>query len=284
MSEFDPISVINPVVDIATGVTSGIIGQKEGNKARNQSDQELAANIALQREFAQNGIRWRVADAKAAGLHPLAALGSMGASFSPVSSVGGPDHSMSNMVKDMGQGISRAVNVMATPEEKAYKVLQLESMSLDNSLKKKELEGIDSPGTPGVDYSFDGPGISGQNTIQSDLRDAQIWSRLGFRGSPPHRVRPSQERGYRPDVAFTRTGKGAFPVIPESLAESFESDHVGSAIWRWRNSVINNFGSGRPPAQSDLPKGFDRWKWNWTMQEWQPFKRGMKWYEFYQSE
>jgi hypothetical protein len=33
------------------------------------------ANIALQREFAQKSIQWKTADAKAAGLHPLAALG-----------------------------------------------------------------------------------------------------------------------------------------------------------------------------------------------------------------
>ena len=34
-------------------------------------------NAALQREFAQHGIRWKVADAKAAGLHPLYAIGAV---------------------------------------------------------------------------------------------------------------------------------------------------------------------------------------------------------------
>lgn len=38
---------------------------------------------ALQREFAQMGIRWRVGDAKAAGIHPIYALGGSGASYSP---------------------------------------------------------------------------------------------------------------------------------------------------------------------------------------------------------
>lgn len=42
----------------------------------------------LQREFAQNSIQWRVNDAKKAGIHPVAALGSQGISYNP-SYVGG---------------------------------------------------------------------------------------------------------------------------------------------------------------------------------------------------
>lgn len=45
----------------------------------------------FQREFAQMGVRWRVADAKAAGLHPLAALGTSGASATPVPVSSVPD-------------------------------------------------------------------------------------------------------------------------------------------------------------------------------------------------
>ncbi len=41
--------------------------------------------IAAQKEFAQNGIQWRTADAKAAGLHPLYAIGASGATYTPVS-------------------------------------------------------------------------------------------------------------------------------------------------------------------------------------------------------
>lgn len=46
-------------------------------------DEVRARNEQTQREFAQNAIQWRVADAKKAGLHPLFALGGGGASFSP---------------------------------------------------------------------------------------------------------------------------------------------------------------------------------------------------------
>lgn len=56
-----------------------------------------ASNAALSREFAQHGIRWRVADAKAAGLHPLSVLGSNSPSYYPSQAVG-----------DMGQAVSQA--------------------------------------------------------------------------------------------------------------------------------------------------------------------------------
>lgn len=47
-----------------------------------QQDANLA-NYNAQKEFAQQGIGWKVQDAKAAGLHPLYALGGSGATFSP---------------------------------------------------------------------------------------------------------------------------------------------------------------------------------------------------------
>lgn len=48
-----------------------------------RDDEVRADNTALQREFAQNTIRWRVEDAKAAGLHPLFGLQGNNATFSP---------------------------------------------------------------------------------------------------------------------------------------------------------------------------------------------------------
>lgn len=71
-----------PAMVTAALISGGasIIGGAMANRSnRKQFDQ----NAALQREFAQQGIRWKVEDAKAAGLHPLYAIGSTGASYSP---------------------------------------------------------------------------------------------------------------------------------------------------------------------------------------------------------
>lgn len=74
------------------------------------------AQMQAQREFAQNGIRWKVADAKAAGIHPLAALGAQTFSYNPI---GVGDYGISDAFKSMGQGISRAAEAKQLADERA---------------------------------------------------------------------------------------------------------------------------------------------------------------------
>lgn len=58
--------------------------QEESNEdARTLQRETTAVNNQLQKDFAQQGVRWRVEDAKAAGLHPLFALTGQGAQFTP---------------------------------------------------------------------------------------------------------------------------------------------------------------------------------------------------------
>lgn len=74
---------------------------------KSRSDSGAAdANAALQREFAQQGIRWKVADAKAAGIHPLYALGASTIGASPVYA---GDSGLAGGIRDMGQDVSRAI-------------------------------------------------------------------------------------------------------------------------------------------------------------------------------
>lgn len=90
----------------------------------------------LQREFAQHGIRWRVEDAKAAGLHPLYALGGSTTGYSPSSipvmaapggaGVGG-EH-LGRALSDAGQNISRAVAAQESAEQRVFRETQLQVM------------------------------------------------------------------------------------------------------------------------------------------------------------
>jgi len=92
-----------------------------GKKNREAVNHANESNADLQRSFAQQGIQWRVNDAKAAGLHPLYALGANISGASPSFTVGaGPDYS------SMGQNISRAVDAATSAEEdRALKSAQL---------------------------------------------------------------------------------------------------------------------------------------------------------------
>lgn len=89
--------------DILTGGLGKLLDVGVGYENRDKS-------YEMQERFAKSGIRWKVADAKAAGLHPLAALGATGASASPVT--------VGSDFGSMGQDIHRAMQATRTAEER----------------------------------------------------------------------------------------------------------------------------------------------------------------------
>lgn len=143
------------IADIISGVSNfvgGLMGQAEKDKDR-----------ALQKEFAQQGVRWRVEDAKAAGIHPVFALGASGASFQPVGGTG-----IAEGVSSMGQNIAQAVDRTRTVPEKidaytaATQNLTLERMGLENQLLRAQIGAASSPPMPSGDYPM--PGQPGSGT------------------------------------------------------------------------------------------------------------------------
>lgn len=127
-----------------------------GFLGRQQQQEQADKNIALQREFAQNGIQWKVADATKAGIHPLYALGASTTSFSPVSVGGSP---MGDALTSMGQNVTRAASAYTSAQERQAAAVsngqQIASNSLDLEAKKLQIEILKSrlatmsqPGTP----------------------------------------------------------------------------------------------------------------------------------------
>lgn len=71
---------------VAGPLVKDLFGDDESASYSQQQDfarEQATANANLQKEFAQYGVRWRVEDAKAAGLHPMYALSGGGAAFAP---------------------------------------------------------------------------------------------------------------------------------------------------------------------------------------------------------
>lgn len=92
-------------------------------------------NYNAQKEFAQNSMQWRVADARAAGLHPLAALGQMGSSYTPTSVYdNGPD--VGTAVANAGTAIGNAMGQIGLLNAEA----ELEGKRLENASKLMELQ------------------------------------------------------------------------------------------------------------------------------------------------
>lgn len=103
----------------------------------------------LQREFAQQGIRWKVGDAKAAGIHPLFALGASTQGYSPTINAG-----VQQGWADVGQNLGRAFEAGMTRDERAeqgrmqaqqafraseYQAAQIENQNLQNELLRQQI-------------------------------------------------------------------------------------------------------------------------------------------------
>lgn len=279
---------------ISTGgnLLAGHMGRQASSDAgdanRRAAEEASVRNAELQREFAQHGIRWRVQDAKAAGIHPLAALGAQLHSASP-SFVGyqqEADMSMPTAMSNIGQDISRAVMAQATQEEKALKTLQIQSAQadiegryLDNAIKLQTLNSMNQAGTP--------PGLPSNSGLSSSLvgsgqGGAYVVEKAASRThSAPGR--PHEQVGQVSDVGFARTSTGLTPVPSSDVKERIEDQFIPEAMWALRNQLLPNFGSGpeapssnqHPISQYNYP-GADSWRWHHLGQEFRPFnsKRG----------
>lgn len=108
-------------------LAGGLFGQRSQESAGNK-------NAELQRDFAQQGVRWRVEDAKAAGIHPVAALGFQGSSASPayVGDTGA-------WAADAGQNIQRAYSATRTDEEKALAAVELRNAKLQGDFIEQQI-------------------------------------------------------------------------------------------------------------------------------------------------
>lgn len=114
-----------PLIGAGLQFAGGLLRDKSG---RDQADQ----SEAIQREFAQSGIRWKVADAKAAGLHPLYALGGSTALYSPPPITTG----LGDALSSMGQNLSRSVQAQESELEREVRLAQIRQA---NAAAEKDL-------------------------------------------------------------------------------------------------------------------------------------------------
>lgn len=252
---------------------------REHSRNRTHADEMAVANNAMQKEFAQMGIRWRADDARAAGLHPLAALGATGASYTPSQWVGSPDNSRSEMIRGMGQSISRSINATSTPEEKLARTLQLKGLQLDNEIKLRELEAIGSPGVPMRSNSSLGRHLLGQNILNYGTGGSggYVYEKPTEK-SHASPGKPHQAAGEYTDFVFARTATGLHPVPSKEMQEAIEDKFIPESLWAARNYLAPTFSRkyrtvSKPSLREHpLPKGYD-WEWKPSAGEWRPYKQ-----------
>lgn len=119
--------LMGPGLQFAGDLFGAYEAQEMSEDNRTLQRETQARNEALQREFAQHGVRWRVEDAKAAGLHPVFALTGGGAAYSPTSVIGdAPEARYGKALSNMGQNLTRAQMAQETEIQREERRLRLQ--------------------------------------------------------------------------------------------------------------------------------------------------------------
>lgn len=244
--------------DIIGGIASVV-----GSSINTKSASDIAdKNIAMQEDFAKHGLSWKVDDAIAAGINPLAALGAQLNSFSNIVGAENPGAGVSAL----GQNISRAMHAMQDPEEKAAAeaktALDLERMGLQNDVLKQQLA--------------------------SNLRVARQP------GSPPGLVKvepskvvaarpsgPEVEAGSTPDASIVRSTRGYALLPGEGVSSRLQTGFIPGLQWFLRNSMnppkvegyrYNPYSAEYYPG--DNPRGSPYTGMPWLYDYREPFYKG----------
>lgn len=264
--------MIGNLIAAGTSLLGGILGQNKQEKIAKQ-------NIQLQKDFAQQGIQWKVADAKAAGIHPLYALGAQTHSFAPVS-VG---DSLSPALANAGQDIGRAINATSDGTTRQAAIAQattrlaLERAGLENELLRSQIRRNNSAGTPppvptpGTRWGMPGQG----DTTIPDIPGIKIAPHTVTGRSPTD---THSEAGTIPDVGWVNNSWGGISPVPSKDVKE-RIDDIMPAEWMWalRNMITPNIpGNARHPNERDqppLPPGYDAWVWDPRRQDYRPMRR-----------
>lgn len=263
--------MIGPLISAGASLLGGLLNSNAQKDAQQTQMQIAQQNIALQKEFAQSGIQWKVQDANKAGIHPLYALGASTHNFAPVSVGAIPQTGIGDSLIRSGQDIGRAVAAAQTPSERigtistAAQGLQLENMSLQNQMIRAQIAKLTQ--APQVPVPSDGssymiPGQGNSSLVKADP----------LKTAPAPLDRSHQEGGAITDIGYSRTPTGFAPYPSKDLKERIED--VTPYEWEhfFRNRILPSFGQ-RLVAPFDPPAG-KTWWWNTAAQEYQLLDNG----------
>lgn len=266
------------VIAAGASIAGGLMGAGSADK---QKDAQLAnadADRALAIQMANEGIRWRVADARAAGIHPLYALGAQLPSHSPTTFIPGETGHLGRGIAEAGQHIGRAVEASTSSTERLtsrINALAVDRAELENELLRSKIareKGQIGPPLP----------MAGASTFMPGQGDPE---RMGLTVKPAssHVDQKPQEVGVAnprntsmepqavTDRGFIWTGSGYAPVPSKDAKDRMEDMMIPELAWSLRNNLLPNLGdrSNEPPADL-IPEGFNSWRWSYSKQEWQP--------------
>lgn len=283
------------LIGAGASIIGGALASGASGASNSSNEAIMAAQLAFQREMAQNGIRWKVEDAKAAGIHPIYALGAPPFNPSPVAIANQPDTGWANALSEAGQHIGRAVDSTKTQEEKVdahtqtMRELQLQNAALQNKALETDIQfkqaeygaiiGRSSFGQPfpdphaGRNPAFVDSGPPSNTGSYRPFGSSPAATATGLVDPKPHQPvirdpsRPHQEPGDITDTGWARTPTGWTPVPSKDVKERIEDSLVSETLWEMRNRIPPTFqGRFNPPFPAPPGKV---WSWSSWKQEYQ---------------
>lgn len=279
------------LIGAGASIIGGALGSQSSADANASNQSIMEAQLQFQREMAQNGVTWKVEDAKRAGIHPIYALGAPPFNPSPVAIASQPDNSWANAISDAGQYIGNAVDRTKTTEQKltahqeVMQALELENarlrnqgLAIDNDFRAAEygaMIGRSSFGQPFPDPH------AGRNPAFVDSGPPRNSSYPSFSANPgaavsglvqpkPHEPvsrnpsLPHSEPGDITDTGWARTPTGWTPVPSKDVKERIEDSFISEVLWEIRNRIPAMAGQGTPPFPAPAGKS---WVYDWDAQE-----------------
>ena len=257
--------IASSVIGAGSSLLGGVMSSKTAKKIAQMQ-------IDAQKEFAQNGIQWKVTDAKAAGLHPLYALGANTATYTPVSQ---DSSAMGNAVAEAGAYLGKAVDqAIDGPTKKALEQENLEyarlmregnlelmrqnirGKKLDNDFNEQQMvnslksQASGNPArpiavsTPMGEFNIANPDVkrytskvarNGASTLAGvSLKPAEVTM-----ASPGN---PAQTAGAHSDYSLIRTDDGYVKVPSQEFADRTDDDIFSKIGWHMRNTVGDRTG------------------------------------------
>lgn len=260
-------SLLGGVGQLAGGA-AGLFGGGGGQR-QDQSffHNQFVAQMDWNKELARNGIQMRVADAKAAGLHPLYALGAP--TFNPSSisigqagdgGVSGPDAGAA--LSRMGQGVERAAGAFKSKEDRALNALQQSQLEVNTLNKEKigaEIEFIRAQTASTIartSQAGTGPGVT--TSQQFGTYEPKAPEIPNTRPGQPH----AEAGPDAPANRYTRFPGGFHTALPAKDLNIDEASSPGWGTFMYTNRLLpfwdeKAHAEARPP-QAPAP-GF-RWR------------------------
>lgn len=246
-------SILGAIGGIAGGLLDNLFGSSQADK-----------QAELQKDFAQKGIRWRVKDAKLAGIHPLYALGAQTQSYSPIT--------VGSDFAGMGQNLGGAIDAARSAPERDKAVLktmsdlQIDHMRLQNDLLRTQIAGSAVAVTRQAGRQAPGPVIGADPFLVPGQPDSGNVETVPLQVDASRPGQPHMEAGPVTDTGHTRTPAGFAPVMSNDARQRLEEDFPGMIQWNVRNRIMPAFSDDRwnPPYRAPAGKV---WQFNYLTGE-----------------